>query len=90
MQTEISTEPKINCVIGLSFKEYYLSNEKFREKTKARWRKHYEENKKPKYTCDCGCEISLGSKLKHEQSKKHLELLINKKIEMKDNIEIEI
>ena len=78
MQTEI-TEPKITCVMGLSFKEYYKQNEAFRNKTKARWNKQYEQTKKPKYICECGCEIAIGSKLKHEQSKKHIDLIKIKK-----------
>ena len=82
MQTEI-TEPKIICVMGLSFKEYYKQNEAFRDKTKERWKKqskiNYEQNRKPKYICECGCEIAIGSKLKHEQSKKHTDFTKIKK-----------
>jgi hypothetical protein len=63
------------------FKKYYEDNiDKILEQKK----KYYEDNqeqisekKKEKLTCECGCEIRRDCLLRHQRSKKHLDLIAN-------------
>ena len=63
-------------------KEYYENNlEYFKEKQKKYNEKNKEvisEKKKEKITCECGCLIRKDSLKRHQQTKRHIELMSQK------------
>jgi hypothetical protein len=62
-------------------KEYYEANkEKISEKQKEKYKVNKEkisEKNKEKYTCECGIELTKGSKARHEKSQIHKAYLEN-------------
>ena len=72
-------EEKNKDIIKLKQQEYRDNN---KDKLNKKYKKYYEENKEKiqvkdqkyraqVYLCECGCKITIGSKLKHLKSQKH-------------------
>ena len=72
-----SLKPCLNMnIAGRTLQEYLKYNEEHRTQTQ---KIYYENNKETrasrKITCECGCDITRGSLLRHQRTKKHIELM---------------
>ena len=75
-------KPVMNCInsVRVVSKEEYQKKyrEDNKEKNKKYKKQYYEKNKdiiKKVITCECGCDITKGSILRHKKTKKHLKLI---------------
>ena len=72
-------------------KEYYEDNKEYLKESNNKWRKnnrekileqmrqYYENNKEiihEKITCECGCKVCKSSLNRHQQTKKHIDLML--------------
>ena len=72
---KISKNHKVYCEENKDkIKEYRKKyREENKDKIKEYRKKYYEEN--PKVICDCGCEITKNSMIRHKKTKKHIDLM---------------
>ena len=57
------------------YKQYAIDNKEQIQQYKKEWYEKNKEKRKEKIICICGKELNIGSKSRHEQTKKHIKYL---------------
>ena len=63
-----------NCVTYSKeeIKQFYIDNPEYHERRKDKWRRNRKLRYAEKYICECGCEVALLNKVRHDQTQKHI------------------
>ena len=57
------------------YKEYYKENKEKKKEYSKEYSENNKEKRKEKITCECGCKICKMVLLRHQKSKKHIDLM---------------